>query len=173
MIILNLISPEQKKILRIKQLFLLLRNLFGLILFFTIIIAIALILTNYSLSLSYEYNQPTLNNIAFSEKEVQGINNKLKNVFTVQNQHTYWPPILIDLFNLVPNGVEINNLTIDKNTQVVKIGGLAKNRNDYLQLITSLQNNQQVKDLNSPLENLLSKEDIDFNLTFIYQLVPN
>lgn len=169
MITLNLISPEQKKILKIKQIFLLLRNLTGLILFFTITMAILLILTFHSLSLDAEFNQNPYFNLTYTEKDIRDINNRLKNIYQIQIQHLFWPEVIIPLVKIIPNNVEIKNLDIDKNNQLVKLEGIAKTRNDYLSLITALETEPKIKDLNSPFENLLKKENINFNLTFVYQ----
>ncbi len=172
MITLNLISPEQKSFLKIKQLSLFLRNLTAAILTFIIIISIVLVLTNNSLDLAYNLYKNTPDIFTASSKNATEINKKLKSISTVQNQHTVWSKILISLLNLIPNNIELKNFKIDKTTQVVVIEGTAKTRNDYLNLITALQNSKNIKDLKSPLENLLSKENINFSLSFIYQFNP-
>lgn len=168
MITLNLIPPEQKKLLKVKRLFLLLRNLSGLILFFTIIIAIILTLINYSLTLSSELSQLNQKNLTFDEKGIKEINSKLKNINDIQTQHLYWPTTLRSIIEMIPTGVELKNLEIDS-TQLVKIEGVARTRNDYLNMLTALNNSEKIKDLESPLENLYSKENINFNLTLKYQ----
>lgn len=169
MITLNLISPEQKKILKIKQFFLLLRNLISLILFFTLIISIILILTHHYLSVDAAFNQNPYINLTYTEKDIQEINNQLKYFVDIQTSHIFWPEIIIPLVDLIPDNVEIKNLEIDGPRQLVKLQGIAKTRNDYLALINALETEPKIKDLKSPLENLLSKENINFNLSFIYQ----
>lgn len=169
MIILNLISPEQKKLLKTKQLFLLFRNISGLILFSVIILSITLILTNYSLGLSAEF---TLNNplgMKLNENEIKKINSQLKNIVEIQDKHIYWPEIITPLIKLVPPNIELTNFDIDYNTKMVNISGAAMTRNDYLNLITALENNDNIDNLQTPLENLLSKENINFSLNFTYK----
>lgn len=169
MITLNLISPEQKNLLKIKQLYIFLRNLSGAFLAFVTIIATILILCNYTLSLKYDLNQNDKSGLTIEEKNVQELNKKIKNVNTVQNQYTVWSTIIVSILNLIPPNIELKNFEIDKTAQVVKIDGTAKTRNDYLNLITALENSKKFNNIKSPLENLLSKENINFSLSLIYQ----
>jgi Tfp pilus assembly protein PilN len=169
MISLNLISPEQKKSLKTKRAYLLLKNLSSVILILTVLISIILILTYNSLDIEYNLSPNTKNSMDLDEKEIQMINDQLKDIITIQNQSLVWSNILISITSLIPEGIEINSLEIDKTTQLVKISGLAKARNDYLNLISALKNADNLENIQSPIKNLLSKEDINFTLSFTYK----
>lgn len=170
MITLNLISPEQKKLLKTKQIYLLFKNLCSLILVFIIIVSIVLMFSFNSLEVLYGLNPGTQNSMGLDEKEVQAINNQLNNIVQIQNQFIVWSDALIDITNLIPEGIEVDNLEINKITNNVKIDGFAKTRDEYLNLINSLKSNENLTKLKSPLENILSKEDITFSISFTYKL---
>lgn len=169
MINLNLISPEQKKLLKTKRIYLLFKNLSSVILVFTIIISVALIFTYNSLDIFYNLNPYTKDSMSLDEQEINTINNQLNNIVTIQNRFTLWSKIIITITNLIPENIKVDNLEINKKTKKVRIDGFAETRNDYLDLINSLEQDENLSDLKSPLENLLSKEDINFSISFTYQ----
>jgi hypothetical protein len=168
MITLNLISPQQKNFLKVRRIYLYFRNLCGMILTYTILIAIIAIIAKNSLNI-LAINYENQNYLDIKEKEIKKINTQLAGVLAIQGQFTPWSKMLLDIFRLIPANIQIIDLEINKKNQTIKIQGIAKTRNDYLNLLTTLENSPMIKEFDRPVENLLSKEFINFNLILPYQ----
>ena len=168
MIKLNLISPEQKRLIKTKQTYLLIKNISGLFLVLVIIISILLILTYNSLNILYNLNPNTKASLNFDEQEIEKINSELSGIEMMQTNFTVWSDIILVLTQQIPENIQIKSLEIDNKETKVELSGFAEYRDDYLNMINTLKSNERVSNLKSPLENLLSKEDINFSITFNY-----
>jgi Tfp pilus assembly protein PilN len=69
---------------------------------------------------------------------------------------------LVNLTKLIPENINIKNLDIDSNK--ISITGWAKSRDELLLFKNNLENSELFNGVNIPLENLLQKDNVDFNI---------
>lgn len=171
MITLNLLSPEKKRDLRLIQLYLIIKNLIVILLIFTIIVAIILLITKMALQNHFNkiIEDTTLTaqiRVVFNQ-DIKIFNQRLVAVEKIQKDYISWTNFLINFTNLVPDELSISSLNINRDENVgtkIFISGFAKTREKLLALKNNLENSPLFFGVDVPLENLLKKEDISFNL---------
>ncbi len=166
MITLNLISPQKKQELRLTQVYLAIKNLIILILFLATIIAIILLITkvilqNYFNEVVSDTTLTTKYANIFSE-DIKKFNQQIKLVDKIQQKYIPWPNFFINFTKLMPDDIGIDSLTINENK--ILITGLAKTRAKLLELEDNLKKSDLFLEVTVPLENLLRKENISFNI---------
>lgn len=166
MITLNLLPPAKKQELRLTQLYIAVKNLIILILFLTIITAIALLLTKMTLQNYFNkiVSETTLTTkyANIFNKDIREFNQQIKAVEKIQKDYIPWTKFFINFNKLIPDNIGIDNLSLNGNQ--ILITGLAKNRDDFLKLKDNLKNSDLFSEVVIPLENLLKKENVDFNI---------
>ena len=95
-------------------------------------------------------------------KDIKDFNKKLKAVEMIQENHTLWINFFIDLVKLVPDNINLKNITINGNK--ILITGSAKTRDELLNFKENLENSEVMSQVIIPLDNLLKKEDVNFDL---------
>ncbi|OGG38215.1 hypothetical protein A3D55_01495 [Candidatus Jorgensenbacteria bacterium RIFCSPHIGHO2_02_FULL_45_20] len=166
MITLNLLPPQTKKEAHLLQLYLSLKNAIVLLLLFTTLAAITLLLAKLTLQ---EYftrvvDQTTLTtqygNI-FS-KDIKDVNRQLTEVNKIQSEYIPWTKFFAELSDITPEGIVIFNVNI--NGKDVTLSGFAQNRDQLLKLQQALSGSPLFLESDVPLENLLTRENINFNI---------
>lgn len=166
MITLNLLPPIKKQEFHLTQIYLMIKNLIIIILFLTIIAAITLLVTklllqNHFTKIVAETTLTTKYATTFN-KSIKEFNQKLSAVDKIQKSHVSWTKFFINFAQLVPEDVGIDNVTINGNR--ILINGVAKTRSQFLKFKDNLEKSDLFSEIVTPLENLLKKDDVVFNL---------
>lgn len=168
MITLNLISQVQQKEIKLIRLYYTLKNIVLLVLIFTIFLGSLLVGAKIILRRNYQklneeaaYIRETKNKYA---KEIQEINNYLKSLEAIQKENVPPAQLLILLGQTVTANIQITNLSLSLDSQLLKIKGLAKSREDFLNFQKSLKDSKAFEEINIPISAILKKEDLDFLL---------
>ena len=173
MITLNLIPPKKKKNLRLANSLLIIKN--NLILLFFIVVFSSIILLVGKAAIDEHFanivSQSTLitKYAKIFNYEIKDFNHKVIAAEEIQNKAIPWVQFINILSIQIPNDVTITYLEI-KDGKVI-MNGNAKSRNDLLQLKNNLENFKILSNINIPIESLLKKENIDFNLKAEYDTV--
>lgn len=166
MITLNLIPPIKKREIRLTQIYILIKNLIVLLLFLAIVVAITLLLTKMFLQNYFnnivEQTTLTTRHTNIFNKDFKEFNERLKVIKEIQKEHAYWTGFFVKFSKLAPAGLILDNLIINKNK--ILITGTAKMRDQLLVLKTELENSELFANVEIPLENLLKKEEVNFNI---------
>ena len=142
-----------------------------------ITVSIALIFFNaYSLSTKYLelYNlQKETNNFEkliygkrydVIRKDITNFNASIDQLYLLANQIDAIPKSFTEIALAPFEGIAINTLGYDRTTDVIKITGIAKNRQNLLDYQTELKDLAQPEQLDSPLSNFNNSEDILFEI---------
>jgi len=172
MITLNLLSPQKKKEFQKKFNFILVQRCFLIIIIFLsftslLFFGAKLYQGNRLDKLKKEVEQTTLTlpsgeNVTIS-KDVQDINYELSYLNNLQKNYIKWSDFLIDFNITVPSGITLSSLSLDQKTSLVLISGKAKLRDNLVAFQNNLKNTSFLSELESPISNILKKEDIDFS----------
>jgi len=168
MITLNLISPEQKKELGLRQFYILIKNLTIVFLLFTIILSIILLIAK--MIIQNNFNK-IVNDYSLTTRYGRIINSELENfdkqlnfIVNIQNEYIPWTNFITSFINSVPAEINLYGITLEKTNSQMKINGFAQNRDDLLRFKSNLENLSLLSEINVPLENLLKKEKIEFEI---------
>lgn len=164
---LNLLSPQAKKSLRIRYLFLSLENILGTLLIFAVIISGIMIPTANKLKkIQQELKKQRAeiaNHFSSYENQAQTITEQINVVNQVRAKNLP-PSLVLKTINLAQNpGIIINSVRWQENGYV-QISGQAANRHDLVTFQNSLKRSQKLKDVNIPLSEFLPKENIQFSI---------
>lgn len=170
---LNLLSPQAKKSLRLRYLFLSLENILGTLLIFTAIISAIMIPTANKLKKiqqGLEKNRAEVaNHFSSYENQAQAIAEQIAVVNKIRAKNLP-PSLVIKTIRLAQNpGININAISWQENGYI-QINGIAANRHDLVTFQNSLKRSQKLKDVNIPLSEFLPKENIQFSIVSQFAL---
>jgi len=169
MITLNLISIDYKEKLKLKKLYLKIKNFLFIILIFFILASIILLFAKNILQNNFDelviLNSLVKENSQKIGGEIKTLNMKINAANNIQKQFFPWSKIIIDFTKIVPTGLEIHSLKVNKNSWVIT--GEVKDRETLLGFKKELEKSKYFSEVKSPITNLLQKENIDFELEAI------
>lgn len=174
MITLNLLPPSEKTALKTAEIkrwiafygTAVLGLLFIFVIFLMIIWFVILFrLRNLSTATETAYATLKTRNLITEESKIKNLNERLRLIDERQTgQYRYWK-ILARLAELVPNGIRLNELNVQKKGDA-SLGGWASQREQILLFKSQLEESKYFKNIESPLANLIKQTDIDFNFNF-------
>lgn len=100
--------------------------------------------------------------IKYYENKFSEINSKISKISDVSKGQIYWSEFFLKLNGAVPDSVEITDLST-KNFSAY-LAGKAKTREDLLRFQDNLNKIECFENVNLPLSNLVSKEDVAFQM---------
>lgn len=175
-IYLDLLPRERKEERRKKKLFWkILRQEFRFIIPVVSFIAV-LFATNVNLKIqmdslgnvySLENSRGGYRELKIYEEKFSEINSKISSISKFQEYHLHWARVFYELSALVPEGVFVSGLTT-KDYQVSLVGK-AKTRDDLLSFQEKIKSSGCFTEVDIPLSNLVSKENVDFQIDFKLQ----
>lgn len=98
------------------------------------------------------------------EEKFAQTNDLVANLAKIQDAHFYWHRLFTELDKVIPENVAINEVST-KNYQVF-LTGKAKFRDNLLSFKDNLDSSECFKNAQIPLSDLVTKEDLDFQLDF-------
>lgn len=174
MLTLNLLGPEEKTEVKKIKTFFIIKNVSFLIVSIVLIVGtiftfIYLILDNQNESINNQIETEKAiqkkEQVASIEGIIDQLNLQLSRVQNIQEQYREWSAFLLPFSNIIPDGITLSNLRINKISSSILIVGTAQNRDALLTFQEALNQFPQITDVTSPLSNLVQKESIRFEIT--------
>jgi Tfp pilus assembly protein PilN len=168
MLTLNLVSAVQKKEIKLRHVYGLIKTVNYILIIIAIIIAIILLVAKTILQSKFneivsETTLVTKTNQGYNNN-VREINDKLNFIGKIQNDYIPWSVLLTSLAEMTPSDVSLNYLKVNSQGQTIKIKGNAKLRSSLLDFKDRLATSAYFKDIEFPIQNILEKENIDFEI---------
>lgn len=174
MITLNLISPAQKAANNFRSNYSILRQI-ALIFLIAFVFVIGVLFLAQAL-LQNKLEDLTENTLMLKqniedeesidlEKSVDDFNKMVLTISKVQTEYTAWTKVLVDTASLVPSGVAIGSFTLNKETAEFRFTGRALTRDLLLQFKENLEGSGFFTEIQSPISNLLTKENVGFEFS--------
>ena len=169
MITLNLIPADDKKRHAKKHIHSAIRNnlllLFASMSLISIIILLGkiyldtqfIVVIEESTSVTQRLNSPIT-------KDIVNTNDILKSVKKIQDEFIPWHNLLIALSEITPDAVIIRQIAITQEGGELDILGTAQTREHFLQFKRQIEENELFINVDSPINNILKKSDINFTL---------
>ncbi len=100
-------------------------------------------------------------------ERVNAYNRQIRLLNDIQNEYYIWPETLFNVNQAISQGIHLQRLTINLSEKSLTFEGIANTREDLLNFKTSLEKCNLVSEINIPLNTLLKKQNIDFNINGI------
>ena len=169
MLSLNLLSPDQKLNSTLQWNYIIIKNVTLMILLVTFVLSFVLFAAKVVLltKLLEAEAQVALVDSSRSgtNKSISDINKKLDYIKTAQESFIPWSTPAWHFFQIIPEGIVINNTSINTSETTIRLDGVADTRDDLLKFKTELEKTSFIKSLYLPLNSLLQKVDIKFTMT--------
>lgn len=174
MIILNLLSPEEKKKVQRIRLYHLIKNLsFQLtsvvLITMTVLIFNYLLLANQNESLDQQIENEVStrreSRITSIEEATKQLNTQLESSKTVLDLYVQWTSILAKISNEIPAGITLTSVQLDSASLSFRIAGVALDRSLLLNFQDVIANNAYFTNTTSPISNLTQKDNVTFEIT--------
>lgn len=174
MITINLLSPKKKLILERQRIYLIIKNIVAIILIFASSASIILTIAKTILEKNFKEITNQVNLIAKDSQSlnqnIKIFNNNLELIDKIQKEFLPYSQILTELNQIIPPGIVIDSLNLEKNKStnglLIKIKGRAELRENFLEFKNKLEAKSQFSQIEYPIANLLEKENVNFELSF-------
>lgn len=170
MLTLNLLPPQEKNNLALEKIqrwiLFYAAGIFCLAAVFTVLLlAILSFVLIQQKTASYELQSTQKGSqwqeLAEQEKTVKATSQQLEKISRIQKNHKYYSKFLIELTGLMPEGVRLENISVDKDGRVT-LAGFGQTRDQVLSLKENLERSGFAEDVFSPLSNLTRQTEINF-----------
>jgi len=99
-------------------------------------------------------------------QKVKDINSQIDEIIEIQKNNIEWSYLLNYLTKQsAKNNIIFSKITIDKNTNEIKLNGKSGTRDELLNFKESLESIKEFQDIEFPIKNLLDKENINFEIS--------
>lgn len=98
------------------------------------------------------------------ENYIKNANLEIDKLNKIQKSQLYWSNLLVKLGNLDAKGISLNSLATKDYS--IYISGKASSRDDLINFKNKLSSENCFENINLPLSDLTSKENIDFQIDF-------
>jgi hypothetical protein len=168
MLTLNLVSAGQKREIKLRHIYGLIKTVNYILIIIAIIIAIILLVAKTILQSKFndivsETTLVTKTNQGYNNN-VREINDKLNFIDEIQTDYLPWSELMINLAEITPNDISLNYLKVNSLDQTIIIKGRAKLRSGLLNFKNRMSESVYFKDIDFPIQNILEKENIDFEI---------
>lgn len=169
MIVINLIPPGQKHLLKIRRLYQLVEFFLNLFVFYSIILAIVLIPLNQIINGQADELKNTQRELELKNsnltKKIKALNGQIDSLTAINREFFNWSKYFLDIAALVPNEISLNQFSSNRLGQDFIIRGFAQTRDSLIKFKENLSASPLVKEVNVPLSNLLTEQEITFEIT--------
>ncbi|MFH0857291.1 MAG: PilN domain-containing protein [Candidatus Magasanikbacteria bacterium] len=165
----NLLSPEKQKFLDKMIVFQFIKNTLDISIFSLCIISIILlggeIILQEHFNVLAQQTAQTTSRYSVANKHFQEINTILENTEKIQKEYYPWTETLNSLASALPDGVTLDNISLDRGQKKIVFSGLANTRENLLLFEQNLNTLPFMNEIKVPLTQLTQKELVPFNLT--------
>src|SRR3989338_9341333 len=162
MLTLNLISSGQKKEIKLRHIYDVIKTVNFILIIIIIVIAIILLIAKVILQSKFTevVNQTTLvtkTNQGYNNN-VREINSKLNFIEKIQTEFIPWSDLLKKLAEITPTDINLYYVKLDSLEQIIKIKGRAELRDSLLNFKDKMETAGYFEEIDFPIKNILEKE---------------
>lgn len=111
-----------------------------------------------------EQSQEKYQELKNYEDKFRDTNSKVLLALSLQSGHLRWSPVLKRISEAVPEGVNLKKLATKDYS--VSVSGAARTREEFLVFEEKIKTSDCFSEVNTPLSNLISKENVVFQIDF-------
>lgn len=171
MLKLNILSEDYKKEIKLSSFYIVFKNITLFFVFLTAVVGIIFLLGDITLQTYVKHSGNnklvTRNNYRNLDEQVKEAETKINNVMTIQENFINWSKLIEDIISKTNDNIIFKKITINRDKSELNLSGNAKTRVDLIELKESFKNSDSYLTIDFPIENILEKNDINFNILMI------
>jgi len=105
-------------------------------------------------------------NLLALQEKIERFNQNLERISKLQENHTSLSPFLVELAQITPSEIGLTSLNVFREDSRGELTGRAQRRDDLLRFQERMEESDFFGNIESPLSNLTSRENVDFRLKF-------
>ncbi len=164
---LNLLSPKKKKEIEWRHLYEFIKEAGFILSIFLLLISFFLVFAKLTLSDMVDRNADegfSLERDSEQNKTVEKVNKRLREISGIQNGFVPWSGFIETIAQNSNQKIKFRSIEADKEEKKINIKGNASDRASLLEFKHNLENSEMFAKIIFPIDNILKKEDIDFNI---------
>jgi len=169
MVNLNLLDPILQQKLHREHIILLVRDITAVTFVATAFIAVLLLISRTILSEDLREIIVRANVVSSRHqpvmRSIQDLNIALKVLDGMSDEFTPWSVWLTDFTKTLGPGNTLTTLSINREDKTMDVTGLSRHRDDLLEFKSKLESSGLAQEIEFPLSNLLSKENVEFEFS--------
>lgn len=174
MLNLNILPQKFKKEIKLSRIYKVIKNIILLLVFLTMITATIFLLGDLALQvyLSEDSAISILSSSSYKEldDQVKIVEEKMDYITNMQGDFISWSKLIEDIMVRTNDDIVFSKITVDKEDHQLVLVGYAKTRKNFLDLKKQFKNSPSYLDIDFPIQNILEKNDINFNMTITVDL---
>ena len=108
-----------------------------------------------------------------SNTQIEAMNAQLAQMQGVQKDHILWPSIISQLTDTLVPGITLDSIAFDASAQTVTLSGIALTRQNLVAYKEKLGSLPFISNIESPLSDLIQRENINFQFKGKFTLSPD
>jgi hypothetical protein len=173
MLHLNLLSPRQKKEVEWRHVYEMIKRS-GLVLF-TFLVLASILFWVAGLMLRNTLNETVDRTSSVPQKYRQDqlgvdLDNRLQGISRIQDNFIPWSGFIEDISKYSNQGIIFRSIEIIREQEKINIKGNADTRSALLDFKQNLEESEKFDKIVFPIDNILKKEDVDFNIEVVIDL---
>jgi len=169
MITLNLIPKKLKQEIEFRKLLTLVNRAIISIIVLFIFYFLAFGTGKYILTEHYEITKKSYALLDSTDKpqtpNIDSINEEINFINDIQTDTVNWSMLIYNIGLINTTGIDINNLSLNKEKKSINIRGEAKDRQSLLNFKGALEREPYLSEIILPLESLFNKENLSFAIS--------
>jgi hypothetical protein len=169
MLILNLASPEVKKEMKQKQIYILITKICFSLITATVLISIYLLFGQFVINYYYNKSIEESTLLASSYQgygtRAENLKSELDHINEIQNDFTVFSKVFEELMTMTSNNIKFSSIQISKEDNIIHFLGIASTRQGLLDFKESLEQSDNFDEVNLPIANILEKTNISFDIS--------
>ncbi|MFA6197884.1 MAG: hypothetical protein WC734_01865 [Patescibacteria group bacterium] len=170
MIILNLLPFEKKHSIAIEHTRRLQKKLVAIFMTSLVLCLAILLATNWYIGYELKSTEEQISSVrqmlsshgGDSNAQIEAMNEQIAQLQGIQKEHIIWPSIIGQLSNTTVSGITLNTISFDAALQTVTLTGTALTRQNLVAYKEKLAAISFVSNIESPLSDLIQRENINF-----------
>jgi len=168
MLRLNILPDDYKKEIKLISIYSVFKNVLLLLVFLTALVGIIFLLGDAVLQ-TYIDNSGAgrtmiQSNYQNLDGQVREAESKIEYVVNIQEDAINWSKLLEDVMIKTNNNIKFSRITIDREKYQLNLFGQAETRGDLIALKEEFEKSDNYLSIDFPIENILEKNDITFNM---------
>lgn len=168
MININLITQEQKEILKNQRFYFSLKEASILLFLFFLTISLILWISYYIMGGQLldlkKINDLNSNGNEGINQRLENINNQVDNIINIQDNFTYNHLIIEKISSLRDSKITYDQIIVQNQQNILELYGTAENRESLLNFKRTLESQDWLDKIDLPLANLIEKENNQFKI---------
>jgi hypothetical protein len=169
MLTLNIIPPNLKNEIRLKNIYKILKKLFSILIILISVYAIIILISQFILQIHFIQTiyattlvTKTVENYS---KQIRNIDNQLNSISKIQKDYINWSRLVEYIAKNTKNDIKFYQIKINKKDDAVSFIGFAQTRESLMLLKETFENSKYFNNINFPIKNLLEKNNINFEIS--------